>query len=150
LWLDESGSGNDFAEIFVRCEACKARRPLADATISYSKILGRCLGQRPWLGPVAEEICLSKDDRPLYNRLLVRSASNAYFAQVLSVISLPDSDAKLREAVNQVYEDFLQYAEDLNDIIKERKKHKVFHALEGLNDREAFPKIRQSFQACLT
>ena len=125
LWLDESGSGNDFAEIFVRCEACKARRPLSDATVPYSKVLGRCLGERPWLGPVAKEPCLSREgERPLYNRLLVRSASNAYFAQVLSVISLPDTDAKLREAVNQVYEDFLQYAEDLNDIRKERKNKK--------------------------
>ena len=143
LWLDESGSGNDFAEIFVRCEDCKARRPLSDATIPYSKVLGRCLGQRPWLGPVAEELCLSKDDRPLFNRLLVRSASNAYFAQVLSVISLPDSDAKLREAVNQVYEDFLQYSEDLNDIIKERKKQKVFNALEELSDEAVWAEVQR-------
>lgn len=144
LWLDESGSGNDFAEIFVRCEACKARRPLSDATVPYSKVLGRCLGERPWLGPVAKEPCLSRDgDRPLYNRLLVRSASNAYFAQVLSVISLPDTDAKLREAVNQVYEDFLQYAEDLNDIRKERKKQKVFNALAGLSNEAVWAEIQR-------
>ena len=144
LWLDESGSGNDFAEIFVRCEACKARRPLSDATVPYSKVLGRCLGERPWLGPVAKEPCLSKEgDRPLYNRLLVRSASNAYFAQVLSVISLPDTDAKLREAVNQVYEDFLQYAEDLNDIRKERKKQKVFNALAGLSNEAVWAEIQR-------
>jgi len=144
LWLDESGSGNDFAEIFVRCEACKARRPLSDATVPYSKVLGRCLGERPWLGPVAKEPCLSREgDRPLYNRLLVRSASNAYFAQVLSVISLPDTDAKLREAVNQVYEDFLQYAEDLNDIRKERKKQKVLNALEGLSNEAVWAEIQR-------
>ncbi len=143
LWLDESGSGNDFAEIFVRCEACKARRPLADATVSYSKVLGRCLGERPWLGPAAQELCVSRDDRPLYNRLLVRSASNAYFAQILSVISLPDSDAKLREAVNQVYEDFLQYAENLNDIKNDRKKQKVRNALEGLSDDAVWAEIQR-------
>ena len=143
LWLDESGSGNDFAEIFVRCEACKARRPLADATVPYSKVLGRCSGDRPWLGPAAKELCVSKDDRPLYNRLLVRSASNAYFAQVLSVISLPDSDSQLREAVNLVYEDFLQYAEDLNDIRKERKKQKVGNALNGLTDETVWAEIQR-------
>jgi hypothetical protein len=143
LRLDESGSGNDFAEIFVRCEACKARRPLADATVPYSKVLGRCLGDRPWLGPAARELCISKDDRPLYNRLLVRSASNAYFAQVLSVISLPDSDSQLREAVNLVYEDFLQYVEDLNGLKNERKKKKVFNALNGLTDEAVLAEIQR-------
>lgn len=31
LWLDEGGSGGDLAQIFVRCEACGARRALSDA-----------------------------------------------------------------------------------------------------------------------
>lgn len=142
LWLDEGGSGNDFVEIFVRCEACKLRRPLSDATIPNSKVLGICKGNRPWLGQNAAEVCLAKDgEKPLYNRLLVRSASNAYFAQTVSAISLPDSDAKLREAVNLVYEDFLQYAEDPNDIRKERKKQKVAAALEGLTDEVVWAEI---------
>ena len=73
----------------------------------------------------------------------MQSASNAYFAQVFSVISLPDTDAKLREAVNQVYEDFLQYAEDLNDIRKERKKQKVLNALEGLRNEAVWAEIQR-------
>lgn len=49
LWLDEGGSGNDFADIFVRCEACKVRRALSDATVPNGKVLGQCEGHRPWL-----------------------------------------------------------------------------------------------------
>jgi len=109
LWLDEGGSGNDFVEIFVRCEACKARRPLSDATVPSDKVLGACEGHRPWLGKASKEQCVSATTGTAeYSRLLVRSASNAYFAQVLSVISLPDSDQTLRQAVNAVHEDFLQ------------------------------------------
>jgi hypothetical protein len=136
LWLDEGGSGNDFEEIFVRCEACQRTRALSQAKVSNSKVLGQCQGQRPWLGFEHEESCISYtiDDagelvadpngKPEYNRLLVRSASNAYFSQTLSVISLPDPDAQLRKAVERFYEEDLQYAEDISDLRKELKKPK--------------------------
>ncbi|MDM9383352.1 DUF1998 domain-containing protein [Chlorogloeopsis sp. ULAP01] len=145
LWLDEGGSGNDFAEIYVRCEACKKRRPLADATVRNGKVLGPCQGHRPWLGSCAQEpYCIRESTGlPEYNRLLVRSASNAYFSQVLSVISLPDLDADLRDAVNLVYEDFLQYAESASEIKKERKKQKVAVALEKFSDEAVWEEVKR-------
>lgn len=125
LWLDEGGSSSDFGEIFVRCQACKARRPLSDATIPKARVLGRCLGDRPWLGTHAHEPCLSKnEDKPLYNRLLVRSASNAYFTQLLSVISLPDTDAELKQATDRFYDQDLQYLEDSDELKRELRKPK--------------------------
>ena len=145
LWLDEAGSGNDFAEIYVRCEACKKRRPLANATIPNSKILGECRGHRPWIGSFAQELsCTRKsDNQPEYNRLLVRSASNAYFSQVLSVISLPDRDAALQQAVSAVYEDFLQYAESPSDIQRERKKQKVEAAIEKFSNEAVWEEVQR-------
>ncbi|MBD1858640.1 MULTISPECIES: DUF1998 domain-containing protein [Leptolyngbya] len=133
LWLDEGGSGNDFEEIFVRCE-CKARRPLSEAKLKDSKVLGECQGYRPWLGPRGRETCrghkinqagdIVETNQPEFNRLLVRSASNAYFTQILSVISMPDQDAELKRAVDRFYLEDLQYAEDIADIQKELKKPK--------------------------
>ena len=144
LWLDEGGTGNDFADIFVRCEQCKKRRPLSDATIPGRKVLGDCQGQRPWLGPGAQQDCyVPNSDKPEKNRLLVRSASNAYFSQTLSVISLPDTDQQLKDAVSQVYEDFLQYAEDATDIKRERKKQRVADALEGLSDEAVWTEVQR-------
>jgi Domain of unknown function (DUF1998) len=140
LWLDEGGTGSDFTDIFVRCEACRdergqaLRRPLSDATLPENKVLGRCQGHRPWLGAAAAELDCLTDDEPTYNRLLVRSASNAYFAQVLKVISLPEANEALKEAVALVFEDFLQYAEGVEDITKERRKQRVANALEGFKD----------------
>ncbi len=135
LWLDEGGAGNDFSEIYVRCERTKSRRPLADAMVKGAKTLGPCAGRRPWLGPRVWAPC----DKP--NRLLVRSASNAYFSQTLSVIAIPDTDAALKEAVDKVYDDYLQYAESPADVKRERKKEKVFYALEHFTDDAAWAEI---------
>ncbi|MEO0373172.1 MAG: DUF1998 domain-containing protein [Cyanobacteria bacterium P01_A01_bin.17] len=151
LWLDEGGTGNDFADIFVRCEACRdergqsLRRPLSDATLPNNKVLGRCEGERPWLGPhAAEPTCVAPETSKVnYNRLLVRSASNAYFSQVLNVISLPSADEALKEAVGQVYEDFLLYAEDVDDVRRERRKQKVANALEGFSNEAVWAEVNR-------
>jgi hypothetical protein len=134
LWLDEAGSGNDFEEIFVRCEQTGKRRPLSQAKLKDSKVLGYCEGHRPWLGSQGQEPCRKHapdqygnsvpTDQPEYNRLLIRSASNAYFSQLLSVISMPDPDAELRQAVDPFYTEDLQYAEDLAEIKQELRKPK--------------------------
>jgi hypothetical protein len=91
-------------------------------------------GDRPWLGANAREECwacaidksgnIVNTEKPEYNRLLVRSASNAYFTQTLSVISIPDADAELKKVVDRYYEEDLQYAEDLDEIKKELRKPK--------------------------
>lgn len=113
-------------------------------------MLGQCQGDRPWLGQNAKELnCLhEKTNNPEYNRLLVRSASNAYFSQVLSVISLPDCDSALRDAVNLVYEDNLQYLESVSEIKRERRRPKVSVALEKFSDEVVWQEIqrRQSGQ----
>lgn len=136
LWLDEGGSGNDFSEIFVRCERTQRRRPLSQALLG-AHLLGTCRGRQPWLGPRVSEPC----DKP--NRLLTRSASNAYFTQTLSAISIPDGEAKVRAAVDEVWHEYLQYAEEARDVTRERRKEKVFNALEDLSDAEVWTEIQR-------
>ena len=129
LWLDEGGAGNDFAEIYVRDEKNdNERRPLSEATVRDSQALGRCSGKSPWLGPRVSEKC----DK--YNRLLVRSASNAYFSHTVNAIAIPDSNEALREAVSRIWEDYLQYCQSAADVHNERRKEKVAAALDGLSD----------------
>lgn len=152
LWLDEGGSGNDFEEIFVRCQQTGKRRPLAQAKQNDSKVLGLCEGHRPWLGSRGKEPCrahkinqagdIVETNQPEYNRLLVRSASNAYFTQILSVISMPDQAAELKRAVDRFYEEDLQYAEDLADIQKELKKPK-FSELAGFGADVVWTEIKR-------
>ena len=137
LWLDEGGAGNDFSEIFVRCEMTGKRRPLSKAMVLDGSVLGTCAGRQPWLGPKVYEKCRSP------NRLLTRSASNAYFSQTMSAIAIPDSDQAMREAVDLVYDDFLQYAESAEDVGRERRKQKVFCALEGFADRAVWAEVQR-------
>lgn len=83
LWLDERGTGGDLVDLTVRCE-CGKSRSLVDAAEIEQRALGSCRGSRPWLGRYARE----EWNQP--GRLLVRTAANAYFPQVLSVLSLPE------------------------------------------------------------
>lgn len=142
LWMDERGTSGDLADIFVRCE-CGQSRSLAEAAEMDKRPLGHCRGFRPWLGAASQERCGGELGTPEINRLLVRSASNAYFPQVLSVISIPDREGLLRKAVDPIWEDFLQYVENIEDLRRERKKAKVFGPLEGLSDDDVFAEIQR-------
>jgi hypothetical protein len=73
----------------------------------------------------------------------VRSASNAYFTETLSVISIPEPGGRLRAAVDEVWQDYLQYAEDQSDVAKERRKLKVSAALEGFTDAEVWKEVQR-------
>lgn len=147
LRLDEGGASGDFADIFVRCVNCGVRRPLSDATLPNSKALGLCQGNLPWLGKDEHEPCVDPNSdnksKPYLNRLLVRSASNAYFPQNLSVISLPDSNQKLRDAVSQVYRD-LELAENLEEIQFFLKKvPRIIEVLKGFNSTEIWTEVQR-------
>ena len=86
LFIDERGTSGDLTEVWIRCECGKAERSMAQAAAFANHALGSCDGARPWLGAFTKETC----GEP--SRLLIRSASNAYFPQLMSVISLPDRD----------------------------------------------------------
>ncbi len=134
LWIDERGTSGDLSEVYVRCE-CKAERNMIQAALLKNMALGHCDGARPWLGPYTKEAC----GEP--NRLLIRTASNAYFPQLMSVISLPDRDETVKQAIDAAWE-FLEEVEDLEQLKYERKKAKVKAALDGLSDEEAFAEIQ--------
>jgi len=134
LWIDERGTSGDLSDVSIRCE-CKSQRLLGEAANLQLRALGICDGSRPWLGPHTKESC----GEP--NRLLIRTASNAYFPQTMSVISLPDRDETVKVAVDAAWE-FLEEVEDLDQLKYERKKAKVKSALEGLSDEEVFAEIR--------
>jgi hypothetical protein len=133
LWLDERGMSGDVGDLVVRCECGVAPRPIMDAAAPGRDALGHCNGNRPWLGRKERERCEQK------YRLLVRTASNSYFTQSLSVISLPDPDELLAQAINPIWEDFLQEMDDLEELIKKRAKNeKVKRALDGLSDEQVW------------
>jgi len=135
LWMDERGTSGDLSEIRIRCECGVPDRPLNDAALLQLRALGTCDGARPWLGQYSREAC----GEP--SRLLVRTASNAYFPQIMSVISLPDRDEELTKVVTQVW-DYLEAAESPADVERERKKAAVKKVLEPFSDQQVFQEIQ--------
>lgn len=139
LWIEERGTSGDLTAITIRCD-CGRFKDLSAATRVKDKPLGYCKGGRPWLGAHARERC-GGDAGSQPSRLLVRSASNAYFAQTLSVISIPEAGSAIRKAIDAVWTEFLQYCESKADVARERKKQRVSAALEGFPDAEVWKEI---------
>jgi len=135
LWLDERGTTGDLGDLVVRCE-CGKQRPMYEAASRATVPLGYCRGSRPWLGHYAWEEC------KLPSRLLVRTASNAYFPQVVSVLALPDRGSEAQKTVQELWDD-LQIVESESDLAFIKKKPQVAEALERFSDEEVLAAIRE-------
>ncbi|WP_462187440.1 DrmB family protein [Frankia sp. CcWB2] len=84
----EDRGGNLGANVEIRCVNCDARRNIREAMGRRgAEHLPRCRGRHPHLGTFADGGC------PQESRLLVVGASNQWFAQTLSVLSVPRTGA---------------------------------------------------------
>ena len=126
LWLEERGQSGDLGDLTVRCR-CGASRLLSDAVEWQQLPLGRCTGKRPWLGKYAKEDC----DQP--SRLLIRTATNAYLSQVVRVLSIPDSNVPVLEAVEKHW-----------DTLKNVDSAEKLQVLGGIIDHIA--EVRESYE----
>ena len=137
LWLDERGTGGDLGDLTVRCECKKASRNLTDAADLSLVALGPCRGARPWLGKYANEPC------GLPSRLLIRTAANAYFPQVIRVLSLPDHKTGVQEAVAAVWQT-LMVVEGPAELGVMRKLPNVAAKLAPYDDDEVLEAISEA------
>ena len=147
LWLDEAGAGNDFTEIYVRCPKCKTRQQLAKTKDEQGRsVLGRCKGKRPWLGQNAEEAdCRNDDGKPLFNRLLVRSASNAYFPELISAISIPEATDPIADLIQKNLKAFekIEDAADLDFWLRKYAPDPIPEKLDGFDPARIFKTLQQ-------
>lgn len=134
LWLDERGTSGDLAELVVRCE-CGKQRSLYEATQLEMNPLGFCRGARPWLGKNANEDC----NQP--SRLLIRTASNAWFPQIVSVLSLPDRGTAVDKVVAELWDD-LGVVETKQDLALMKRKTRTAEKLAPFSDEEILGAIR--------
>jgi hypothetical protein len=139
LWIEERGTSGELEVIFIVCECGKGTRSMSQAARRDLRALGSCNGARPWLGPGTRESC----GQP--NWLLIRSASNAYFPQTMSVISIPDSRGPLDQLVRQLWDDFLSDVDTVEDLARARRKPTPASKLQGIDDAlvmESISRIR--------
>lgn len=136
LWIEERGTTGELAEVWITCD-CGKERPMSDATRLEHRALGTCNGARPWLGPHARESC----GEP--SRLLIRSASNAYFPQLLSVISIPDTRKPIDDVVRALWGDFLEDIETAAELEKARRKPTLASRLQGMSNDDVLDSIKR-------
>lgn len=135
MWLEDLGTSADPRDTRVVCDC---GRSLTLEELFQPGRLGRCKGERPWIGDRDPVPC----DAPRGLNLLTRSATNTYFPQVATVISLPQSDDELSRRIEQHWS-VLQKAKsaDWLDVAREANAA-VGAALEGFTNEEVFARIQ--------
>lgn len=137
LWIDERGTGGDLGDLTVRCQACKKTRGMHEAAEFETFALGRCRGSRPWLG-----LHGTREECTLPARLLIRTAANAYFPQVMSALSLPDQSIGLDKVVGEVWDD-LSIVENAGELQFVKKKPTVAAKLAGYENDDVLAAIER-------
>jgi hypothetical protein len=134
------GSTGDVARIVVKCKNCDVSKPLSAAGV----LPFACPGDRPWLGGrAANEPCKEQ------LKLLVRTASNAYFAQVVSALRLPEPDPdvltlRLREP--DIWE-LVRHATSIDQLRGLAIVPRVAGAIEGYSFDKVFAAIERERSA---
>lgn len=134
LWLDEKGTSGDLSDLSIRCEKCEKSRSLADATHLDTTSLGFCDGRRPWLGNTAHETCTER------YRLLIRTASNAYFPQVFSVLSLPERSSEIEKTIREFWDD-MQIVETVDHLKFLKNKPNLAQSFKSYSDDDVLKAI---------
>ena len=143
LWLDERGTSGDLTDITVRCE-CGKFKALSAATKPDDVPLGYCNGPRPWLGQLQSASDAGEGREGLASIACWCGPPRTRTSlRRMSVISIPEPGGPVREAVEAVWQDFLQYAESLADVTKERRRQKVSARTQGLTDAEVWKEVER-------
>jgi hypothetical protein len=138
MWLADRGTSGLLGDLEIICN-CGASLSLQEATLPGR--LGFCEGNMPWVSAHARQDCAT-DGRPTQLRLLTRSATNAYFAQTISIISLPPSEDALLAIVERHWADMAD-VENVDDVRQARRFNSVLRmALEGYSDIAVFERLQ--------
>jgi len=117
--LQEYGPSGEARDLFIYCETCENRRQMAEAFGKDNrKKLPDCTARRPHLHDFDLDGCNLK------MRPILLGASNLWFSQVMSAISIPDTTDKLSVLVNDNWGilndidslDALKYAQKRGDL----------------------------------
>lgn len=132
MWLEERGSSGDPRDTSVVC-ACGQSLSLERAYVQGT--LGHCDGKRPWIGD--SETC----GRML--RLLTRTATNTYFPQTATVISMPVGDDDLTRILFEHLPTLEPVqSEAMVDMARQFNSH-FRAAVEGYSAAEIYTKLQQ-------
>jgi hypothetical protein len=130
-WIVERGNAGDLDEVVVRCE-CGQQVRMSEVADRRRNALGMCDGARPWLGARTREKC------GVASQLLIRSASNAYFPERQTVISIPASTGGIDDRVKQAMAALDSTAGEREGLRFMRRMEPLKSTLEGLSDAQVW------------
>lgn len=140
LWLEEQGTTGEPRNTRIVC-GCGKSLSLEQAQIPGR--FGSCTGKQPWLYADAPEGCGKE------LRFLTRTATNTYFSQVLTVISLPSAEDALTRRIQEHW-DSLGNVTNVAEVGQARKFNTaVSAAIEGYSDEAVFVRIERLRTAIL-
>jgi hypothetical protein len=132
MWMEERGTSADPADMSV---VCGCGKHLSLQTLFQVGRLGTCLGERPWLLDRDPNGC----DQKL--KLLTRTATNTYFPQVYTVISLPTEEDVLMQMVDELAGELanVQSVQDISGA--KRFNSKIAATLGPYSDEEIYARL---------
>ena len=134
MWIEEKGTSADPADTSVVC-GCQRRLSLQDAF--QPGRLGKCRGERPWLMDRDPEGCGDN------LKLLTRTATNTYFPQVYTVISLPAEEDELSRLVDELSGD-LAGVQTVDDVAQAKKFNpRVSASLGAYSNSDIFDRLKR-------
>jgi hypothetical protein len=134
MWVEEKGTSADPADTSIVCD-CGRSLSLQDAF--QPGRLGKCRGERPWL--------LDRDPNGCGDnlKLLTRTATNTYFPQVYTVISLPSEEDELTKLVHDLSGD-LGMVQSVADVATAKRFNpKISATLGSYADEDIFERLQR-------
>ncbi len=112
LEFRDTGYTGSLADLRVKCKNCGKQNSLDAALGDKTDLL--CSGRRPWLNDTDPHTCSEKA------RVLLRGASNAYFPDAISSLSIPPYSTPLHDDIFKIYPRLqgIQGLEDLKAAIR--------------------------------
>lgn len=134
MWVEEKGTSADPADMTVVC-GCGKGRSLQE--LFQPGRLGNCRGERPWLLDRDPNGCGQK------LKLLTRTATNTYFPQVYTVISLPVEEDELTQLVDSVSGE-LSNVQSVQDMATAKRfNSKIAATLGAYSDDDLFARLQR-------
>jgi hypothetical protein len=134
MWVEEKGTSADPADTSAVC-GCGKRLSLQEAFIPGR--LGKCRGERPWLLDRDPDGC----DQNL--KLLTRTATNTYFPQVLTIISLPSEEDELTKMVAELSGELTSVQSIEHVAMAKQFNARIAASLGPFSDQDIFERLKR-------
>ncbi|MGA2271792.1 MAG: DUF1998 domain-containing protein [Bryobacteraceae bacterium] len=137
LALRDVGPSGEAADVMLMCWACQKSKPMAMAFSEDGKAaLPRCRGRHPHLRVAPLEECHAPSEP------ITLGATNMWFSETLSALSIPSSADPLEQLVEQDLTALFEDAESERDVKLVRKGHACYDPYTDAQIWAAIGKLR--------